>query len=172
MAEYFVGKDQMLDGNWLDYLSAKFENIKSQKSALAFKQVVEDLLLSETFSVRNPDPDKCYGNKPPERTTSDLPCEIAYILKKNCVSCHGDGNVNGGLNLEIYSSWQNNGREYEGFLHTQQSQRILPKETLTKILSSLSTNDPNQLMPLEQEMPDSQRRTLYKWTEKMLAREK
>ncbi len=88
MSEFFVSKDQVFDGAFMEGLSASFSH-PSQSSADGFKQVVKTLILSKTFSMDNPNPKLCYD--PPGTESKGALCEVSFIIENRCSSCHAEG---------------------------------------------------------------------------------
>jgi hypothetical protein len=167
MAEYFLGKGQVFDGEWINSLSAKFEEAASSNGSAttskAFKAVVKDLVLSKTFMTQDPEPTKCYDFAPGHQPTT-LPCEIAFVIKKNCSSCHSGDGASGNLDL---TKWQQVSTGTFTFAHTDEAGHQLPKsESLKRLLDRLSTNDESKLMPLNKYMSAIERAQLYKWVNK------
>jgi hypothetical protein len=171
MAEYFLGRDQVFDGGWLRELSQKFEDASKSKapdaSSLAFKQVAKELLLSKTFSTRNPDPSKCYDFKKGSEETA-VPCEVAFNIENNCASCHKGSGAARGLDL---TNWTVDENGKGVFSHRDESGKQLAAEvSFQRILESLSTQDERKLMPYFKSMAPVERAQLFKWVEGELNR--
>jgi hypothetical protein len=171
MAEYFLGRDQVFDGGWLRDLSQKFVDASKSDSpdasTVAFKQVAKELLLSKTFSTRNPDPSKCYDFKKGSEPTA-VPCEVAFNIENNCASCHKGSGAAKGLDLTIWTS-DESGKGV--FSHRDESGKQLPAEaSFNRILESLSTQDEKKLMPYFKSMAPVERAQLFKWVEGELKR--
>jgi hypothetical protein len=169
MAEYFLGRDQIFDGEWLHELSLKFEEAAQSQlpeaSTLAFKEVAKELLLSKTFAQRNPEPSKCYDFKKGSKE-SDIPCEVSFNLTKNCTSCHTGAGAAKRLDLSKWTK-DDNGRGV--FSHFDSNGRQLTAaESFQTILDSLSTQDEKKLMPYLKSMAPVERAQLFQWVEKEL----
>lgn len=165
MAEYYLGKEQTFDGEWIDYLTQNFDDASSSQkpgeSSKAFRKVVKQLVLSNTFSTRDPEAKKCYDFAPDHQPT-DLPCEIAFNIQNNCAVCHSGGSAASGLNL---TKWINNTELNEAnFMHTDSNGKQIAKTvTMTRIISRLSTNDENVSMPFRRFMKPNDRAQLFEW---------
>jgi hypothetical protein len=172
MAEYFLGRGQVFDGAWLSELSTNFTNItpaqEANASTVAFKKVAKELLLSNTFSQRNPEPSKCYDFGKTSKNDS-LPCEISHIVSKHFISCHSGDGATGGLNMAEWNS-KPEGKGYFTHLDTNGTQ-LNPLDSFQRILDSLSTQDESKLMPYLQSMPAVERAQLFKWTQNELQKQ-
>ncbi|MEI8025963.1 MAG: hypothetical protein WCI18_06420 [Pseudomonadota bacterium] len=164
MTEYYLGKDQVYDTEWVNSLAQRFEQAKDNPntgdSSQAFKDITKGLLLSNTFVKADPEKNQCYDFAPGHEN-STLPCEISYLIKKNCVQCHSSNGAAGGLDL---SSWKTQGNGETNFNHLhkaglQQSKKI----TFERLLEGLSTADEAKLMPLNKFMSPTERAQIYKW---------
>lgn len=167
MAEYFLGKEQVFDGEWINSLAMKFDQAAASPdpgaSSRAFKEVAKDLVLSTTFSTPDPEATQCYDFVPGHQPTT-LPCEVAYVIKKNCSNCHSGEGASGNLDL---SAWQRMSDGSFSFSHGDDEGAQLPKsETFKRLLERLSTNDESKLMPLNKHMSATERAQLYKWVNK------
>jgi hypothetical protein len=167
MAEYFLGKDQVYDLGWINSLAQKFEvAAKSQSpgaTSAAFKDVTKELLLSQTFSTADPQPDKCYDFAPGQ-TASSLPCEISFIIQNNCVQCHSSQGASGGLDL---SSWSIQSNGETNFRHISRSgEQQSKKTTFDKLLESLTISNSAKQMPMGKFMSNNDRAQIYKWLNK------
>jgi hypothetical protein len=140
MAEYFIGTEQVFDGKFIQMIA---NDQKNPNSTEGFKRAVKRLVVSNTFSMDNPDPQTCYD--PPRKEGEEsggidqLPCAIAYIVQKNCKTCHPSG-------FEV---------EYP--------------EMRQMMLSRLTSGEPDYRMPLNREMPDTERAALVKWLNQSLS---
>lgn len=175
LAEYTLGIDQVYDGGWIRSLANEFHeaakpSVAPGDSSKAFKKVVKSLVLSRTFSTPDPVKGKCYDFAP-DAEPSGLPCEIAYIVEKNCSSCHSSEDASNGLNL---STWQTFANGTSGFVHIDEAsgQQLDTSASLNRIACGLSPTaqcGPVKLMPLKKEMDAVERATLYKWLQGQLA---
>lgn len=162
---YFAGEDQMADGGYLDYLTQTFNSEAAVNSARAYKKLVKTILLSQTMRQPDPDSTQCYDHDPRQSTPSDLPCEVAFVIRKNCETCHNNGNNRGGLSLD---RWLTTAPGQEGFVHVKNGRQLATRDSLALILERIETPDRNRRMPLAQEMKASERETLYLWLQEML----
>lgn len=175
LAEYMLGIGQVYDGRWVDYLAKEFKDAAKPTAApgdssKAFKKVVKSLVLSRTFSTPDPVKGKCYDFAP-DSEPSGLPCEVAYIVEKNCTSCHSGEGAPKGLDL---SSWKTLANGASGFVHIDETsgQQLGRSASLTRIACGLSPTEqcgPVKLMPFNKEMDAVERATLYKWVQNELS---
>jgi hypothetical protein len=175
MTEYILGIDQVYDGRWVQSLAKAFidaakPTAASGDSSVAFKKVAKNLVLSATFSTPDPVKGKCY-DLAPGATDTGLPCEVSYIIEKNCTSCHGNGGGPKGLELGNWTTFPDG---KSGFVHIDDAsgQQLAPAVSLGRIACALSPTDqcgPVPLMPFNKEMDTVERATLYKWVQKELA---
>jgi hypothetical protein len=165
MAEYFLGKDQVFDGGWMDHLTQNFDRAAvatdTHESSRAYRAVVKSLVLSNTFTHPDPETGKCYDYAPGQQA-SDLPCEIAFNIQSNCASCHTGNSAAGGLDL---ASWQTS--ETPGasnFRHLDEDGKQIAKSiTMERIASRLSSGDENYAMPFRKFMKANDRAQLFQW---------
>ncbi len=164
MAEYFLGKDQVYDGAWINSLATKFDDAAASTdpaaTSKAFKAIAKDLVLSKTFMMQDPQQNQCYDFVPGHQPTT-LPCEVAFVIHKNCSSCHSGDGAAGNLDL---TKWQLGPGDSYNFAHTDDGGQQLSKdETFKRLLDRLSSNDESKLMPLNKFMSATERAQLYKW---------
>ena len=164
LTEYFLGKDQVYDTEWVNGLAQRFEQAgvspNSGGSSQAFRDITKSLLLSNTFVKADPEKNQCYDFAQGHEN-STLPCEISYLIKKNCVQCHSSNGAAGGLDL---SAWKSQGHGDTNFTHLDNAgQQQSKRSTFDKLLESLSTADEAKLMPLSKFMSPSDRAQIYKW---------
>lgn len=169
MSEYFVSTNQMFDGQWLEDLAQKLiqsDSTSPQTNGAAFKEVVTNLILSKTFSDPSPTSSKCYDFSESSKASS-LPCEVSYIVQKNCQHCHGNGGPSKGLNLQ---QWRKDGNGNLNFTHIDSStkKQVAKRETFSRLINRLSDKDENKRMPMDQDMPPTDREILYKWAQEQL----
>ena len=167
MTEYFLGVDQVYDAGWVNAMAQKFEAAdKSQEpgaSSQAFKEVVKNLLLSNTFVKQDPEKNQCYDYAPGHEP-SNLPCEVSFLINKNCSQCHNASGASGGLDL---TSWVKIGSDESNFSHISSDGNQQPKKyTFDKLIESLSTSDEGKLMPLNKFMSPTERAQIYKWIQR------
>lgn len=170
LTEYVIGENQTVDGAYLDRLTETFEKDAAINSSTALKNAMVTLLESQTYQTRNPDPQQCYdgaaGGKPEDRP----PCRVAYILQKNCVTCHskqGDG-----FNTLDLSKWiiAPDGKG-NAFPHLNSKNEQIPAlETLERMASRISVSDEKKRMPKNKPMSSQERQELFLWVQSELTR--
>jgi hypothetical protein len=169
LTQYTLGEGQTVDGGYLDMLTAEFTREAETNSSAAFRNALIRVMTSRSFRVRDPDPKQCYDFAPNTRTDKRPPCRVAYILEKNCASCHDGSDILNALDL---SKWidapAGNGKT---FYHVKGSGGQLPAaKTLQEIGARLSSNDPRLRMPKNKPMPDHERQELFLWVQKELGK--
>lgn len=154
MAEYVLGKDQVYDGGWLQHLTARFD--PPADSASAFRDVMKTLVLSRSFTVADPRPDRCYDFYPPG-AEPPVACAVAHTIRNSCAQCHQSTAArNGGLDL---TKWENG-----TFPHLDAAGNPVPRgETFTRIADRLNTSDPRRAMPRNRDMNPAEKSRLYLW---------
>lgn len=164
--EYLVAEEQPIDGSYLDYLTNEFSRRAQTNSAEAFKWTVGQLLLSNSYQQPDMQATQCYDFGPGYDPTGAPPCQVGYILHKNCATCHSSTAGAGRLNLD---SWTVMADGKMAFPHLDGSgqQRTL-KETLERIIQRLSAADPYERMPLFTYMSAQERQQLFVWAQRML----
>ena len=170
LSEYVIGENQTVDGGYLDKLTETFEKDAAINSSAAFKNAMVTLLDSQTFQTRNPDPQQCYDAAPGSKPEDRPPCRVAYILQKNCVSCHskqGDG-----FNTLDLSKWIDapDGKSHV-FPHLNSKDEQIPaQETLERMASRISVSDERKRMPKNKPMSSQERQELYLWLQSELVK--
>ena len=170
LTEYVIGENQTMDGAYLDKLTETFEKDAAANSSTAFKNAMLSLLESHTFQTRNPNPQQCYDYAPGTSAEDRPPCRVAYILQKNCVTCHSK--YGEGFNTLDLSKWITapDGKGHV-FPHlNSKDQQIAAQETLQRMASRLSDNDPKRRMPKNKPMSSQERQELFLWVQSELAR--
>jgi hypothetical protein len=168
MHEYFTSEDQMIDAGYLDYLTKHFVESSSENAARAFKELAARLVLSRVFLERDPETESCYDFAPGHQSGQSPPCNVRYLLEKNCISCHGATRQEGGLDL---SSWVATSDGEMSFLHVSRLGRHFEKETtFASITARLSHPDPRKRMPLDRHMDTLERQELFLWADEMSRR--
>jgi hypothetical protein len=167
MAEYYLGRDQVFDGGWLDHLTQRFSTNPS--STAAFKDVTAQLILSNTFRQDDPQPDQCYDHFPATPAPNAVPCAVAHVVRNNCAGCHRSTGPNvGGLDL---SRWIEVGRDADNqpimsFPHLDANGAQLPRATtFTRLAERLNTSDPALSMPKNRDMNAVDKARLYLWVQ-------
>jgi hypothetical protein len=150
LAEYTLGTQQVYDREWLEHLAKEFDRAKGS-SAAAFKQVFKSFVLSQTFAKADPVKAECYDFAPGSQASS-LPCEISYIITKNCQSCHNQGSD---LDLSQWTGEQFKHEDKEGVL-------LNPAQSFMQIKERLESKDSAKIMP-PQHMDPVERADLFKW---------
>ena len=170
LTEYVIGENQTMDGAYLDRLTATFEKDAAENSSVAFKNAMANLLESETYQTRNPNPQQCYDYAPGTKADDRPPCRVAYILQKNCVTCHskqGDG-----FNTLDLSKWVTapGGKEHVFPRLNSKNEQMPAKDTLERMSSRLTDNDLKKRMPKNKPMSSQERQELFLWVQSELAR--
>lgn len=175
MAEYVLGPTQVYDGGWINALAENFQKAAASDappgaSSVAFKQVMKSLVLSKSFSTRDPELGQCYDFAPGAKTSS-LPCAVASIIERNCSVCHKGEGAPAGLDL---SSWTQQSDGHLSFTHHDLATGLSfsKAETLSRMKDRLTSSDPKRQMPFMQQMDPVDRANLFKWIESELAEAK
>ena len=172
MFEYFVRKDQAIDGGYLNQLTDEFAANSKTDSAAAFRSTVKSLLLSNSFSQQNAVSTQCYDFPPGYNPQGAPPCQVSYILKNNCVTCH-DNVANAPTDHLDLSKWIQLKDGTYNFVHLDDKgiQRT-QKDTFERILDRLQSSDPTERMPLKKTMPSADREQLYLWVKNQVSQMK
>ncbi|MCX6128278.1 MAG: hypothetical protein NTX25_04340 [Proteobacteria bacterium] len=175
MAEYVLGPTQVYDGGWINALAENFQKAAASDappgaSSVAFKQVMKSLVLSKSFSTRDPELGQCYDFAPGAKASS-LPCAVASIIERNCSVCHKGEGAPAGLDL---SSWTQQSDGHLSFTHHDLATGLSfsKAETLSRMKDRLTSSDPKRQMPFMQQMDPVDRANLFKWIESELAEAK
>jgi hypothetical protein len=168
MFEYVVSDQQTIDGSFLDYLTAGFNQRASENSTDAFKWLTSQMVLSQSFNQTNPDPSACYDYGPGYDPSGRPPCRVAYILDRNCASCHSS--TKGPKHLAL-NGWMKLSDGTFNFPHLDADGNQLPANvTMQRILDRLSDGNPGKRMPPAGKYLSSQdRQDLYLWAQKIVA---
>ena len=165
LAEYTLGVKQTYDGGWIKYLAQEFVDASKPDapagaSSAAFKKSIKAMVLSNAFTKDDPSATECYDFAP-GTPASQLPCQVSFIIQKNCATCHSSGG-GGGLDLTQWAK-RPDGRLW--FSHKDlETQTDVPfSESHSRLLAALSTSDGDTRMPLNKEMDAVERATLFKW---------
>ena len=161
MFEYFNSEEQVIDPAYLDQLGIEFGAESS--STVAFKKLAAKMVLGQTFSTSNPDPERCYDTLSGPSTGATPPCRIAAIVQTNCKTCHSATTGPGKLDLTQWvldpqGSWT------FAMLDDQNQQRTAA-DVQNRLLDRLSSSDPARRMPMGMEMPGADREALYLWAQ-------
>jgi hypothetical protein len=169
LTQYVLGEGQTVDGGYLDTLTAEFTREAERNSSTAFRNAMARVLQSQTFKVRDPDPKQCYDYAPNAKIDNRPPCRVAYILEKNCVSCHDGSDILNPLDLRKWIDAPD--RKGKTFYHLSTAGAQVPAaKTLQHIAERLSSNDTRLRMPKNKPMPDHERQELFLWVQKELAK--
>jgi hypothetical protein len=168
MFEYFAGADRMLDPGYLESLTQGFNAAAANgASSAGFKATVKKILLSSSFAQTDPVPGQCYDFAPDTVATGALassrpPCAVAYLLQKNCVSCHSSPDT-GGAGLDL-AHWDRLSNGSTGFAQLDESgKQRSRKDVFDAIVDRLSSSDTAFRMPRGRFMSASDREQLYLW---------
>jgi hypothetical protein len=169
LTQYALGDSQTVDGAYLDDLTAQFTRDAEQNSSAAFKNALVRVLESHAFEARDPDAKQCYDFAPNTNVENRPPCRVAYILEKNCVTCHDGNDVLNSLDL---SKWKDAaGAKGKTFSHmTKAGEQMTASQSLQSIAARLASNDPRQRMPKNKPMSSQERQELYIWVQNELAK--
>jgi hypothetical protein len=168
MAEFFIGDNQVFDGAYLDDLTDRFNQESRTDSSRAFKNTVRRLLTSQAFAQSEPDPSRCYDAAPGEKIASEIPCDVAHVIRQNCLLCHSHWWPEAHLDL---GSWISKGGEHS-FSHKDKSGKEYSKtETFQRILGRLSNSDPDLRMPYRRYIAAGDRQKLFLWVNRGLQKE-
>jgi hypothetical protein len=165
--EYAVGDSQTIDPGFLEHVSKEFVARAARDSSAAFRWVMSQAALSNTFRQRDPVPGECYDQKPGADPAGAPPCRVAYLLEKNCKDCHKSAADHGGLSLV---EWKPGPDGRLTFPHIGDDGKPLGLQaTLEQIVYRLTTTDPDERMPSKGRFMSAQdREALYKWAEDSL----
>ena len=164
---YLTSDSQTADGDFLDYLTEQFAaELTAHGSAEAVRTTAARIVLSKAFATPNADPSVCYDHRPDHVPGPQAPCRVASILAKNCVTCHDSVEKKPFLNL---ASWARQPDGVYGFDHRTRDGHAIPAgDTYKDIYSRLASTDPDDRMPLNRDMPATDRAELYQWVDAQL----
>lgn len=161
MFEYVVTPGQIIDSGYLNFISKEFSCLAEVDSTQAYKRTIKRLLLSESFRKRNLVADQCYDFAPGGRRPGAPPCQVDFILQKNCVVCHSSVKNNGRLDL---SRWNESAGKEANFPHLDENgKQILKTQTMAKMSDLLNTSDLTLRMPKDRFMAPADREVLFRW---------
>ena len=170
LTEYVIGENQTMDGAYLDRLTETFEKDAAVNSSAAFKNAMITVLESETFQTRNPNPQACYDYAPGTKADDRPPCRVAYILQKNCVTCHSkNGDALNTLDLSKWIAAPDGKGHVFPHLNSKDEQ-IAAQDTLQRMSSRLSDTNLKKRMPKNNPMSSQERQELFLWVQSELAR--
>ena len=162
-AEYFLGPKQVYDGGWIEHLGKDFKN--GPESWKSMKDVVEAIIVSNTFSESSPDQGTCYDFAPGHQDNG-LPCQISHVIRESCAGCHSYSyspamtHLEEGAGVINLSKWL---PEQGMFEHIVDGQQLEKTASFQRIIDRLNSSDPDKRMPKNQPMADSDRSVLYDW---------
>ncbi len=166
MFEFFVNDSQAVDAGYVEHLTEQFIKQAKVNSTEAFKQTAKEIVLARSFRESNPDPEQCYDYAPGYNPEGRPPCKVAFILEKNCASCHDGTHEHPYLDL---TSWKKFPDGKYGFVHVDKNGASKDRlETFEKIMDRLSSENPRRRMPLRRHMDPLHREVLYKWANGIL----
>ncbi|WP_394835660.1 c-type cytochrome [Pendulispora rubella] len=164
--EYFNGEQQLVDPGYLAGVTNSFIDESKGNSSIAFRNLVRRVLTSHTFRTSHPRSDECYDVPADDGVDVGArpPCSVAFILQKNCATCHSGPGSQGGLDL---TTWR---ADEQTFPHRGPDGTPRPaRETFTRMLDRIRTSDPARQMPAGRSMPAKEREDLYLWLTERLA---
>lgn len=166
LAQYTLGVNQIYDAKWVasvaqGLIDAGKPWAPPSSSSTAFKAAMKAFVLSNTFATNDPVKGQCYDFAP-GAAASKIPCEVAFIVEKNCATCHNATHPAAGLNLV---DWAPKSDGHLGFPHKDDDTglEVSNSESLKRIVGRLTSSDPNEQMPLNRYMDPVERATLFKW---------
>lgn len=170
--EYVVSEKQALDPGYLAEVTDTYMEKAKAEPAQAFKDVIKTYVASNSYKHASPKLDECYDyRKAAEGAAVDgesrPPCRIAFILERNCTSCHNKANPSGRLDLTTWSAVDGGAQNF-GHLQAD-GQQVATKATLKSVLDRLGEVNAERRMPLNQFMSDQDRSALYLWVSEKLA---
>ena len=156
--QYFNGEQQLVDPGYLAQLSTAFIEDSKENSSTAFRRLVRRVLTGATFQKVRPHSGECYDFAPGVDAASRPPCAVAFVLQKNCATCHSGPGAQGGLDL---TSWL---PDTGSFPHRgPDGLQRTARDTLERMLERISTSDPARQMPAGRSMAGKDREDLYLW---------
>ena len=159
--EYMWGEDQTIDGSFLDELTQNYQLKADAHPKEAIKDLFKTLAMSKTFRASFADSSRCYDFGKDVDPNSRLPCQIAYVVEKNCVFCHTRADSAGALNLSV---WGEVMPGKFGFRHLDENGKQRdPLQTFHIMSERLQSTDPNKRMPKKKFISDQDRDALYVW---------
>jgi hypothetical protein len=165
MFEYFVGENQAIDSGYINHLTTELMARPQNGHADGARYVIKQLLLGGTFSKRNPIADECYDHAPDFNPENSPPCRVAFVMQKNCATCHNPTSMKGRLDL---TSWVRYENEYT-FPHTDRAgNQIPPRRTFESILNRITTTNKDDQMPLNKYMSAADREAIFLWVKERL----
>ncbi len=163
LVQYAVAEDQAIDAGWLDQLTKRFAAEAAQNSAAAMRNAIVTVVTSTAFRQSDADPQRCYDSAPEGRRKDAPPCQVASILERNCARCHGSA---GDSRLDL-TTWS----AADGFVHLDSQGHPIPaRDSLARLIDSITTSDPAHRMPRGRPMTSQDRQALYKWAQERLTR--
>jgi mono/diheme cytochrome c family protein len=162
IAQYYLGDQQAVDPAWIADLARRLQ--PGPTSARGFKEVVSEVLLSHTFTTRDPDPHACYDRMASDEDSA-VPCAVAHVVETNCAECHQSTAGPGRLDL---TRWVETPDGF-GFPHLdKRGVQLSAAETFSRMAERLSTTDVNRAMPLLRYIETRDRQDLFHWLSEQL----
>lgn len=178
LTEFFLGPKQVYDGAWIDQLKTKVAvDTAPAQSTAAVKAVIKDLMLSKAIAQPDPDPATCYDFAEGASAGADRPpCEISFIIAKNCASCHSSSKPSRlksvGINM---MEWRADGTGKAMFTHLKPDGTPYSREeSYRRVLRAVTSpggegaltgpsGEPLELMPLDSPMLETEKQALVTW---------
>lgn len=153
-AEFFLGPKQVYDIGWLEHIAMNFK--PGEGSADSYKKLISKIIRGNTFRKEIHEEGVCYDHAPGQGNDGP-PCTISYLISKNCATCHSNKAV--GVD---FSDWQ---PKKGMFWHKDKEtgQQMTKSESFTEIMRRMNSRNPQEKMPLNMDIPDPERTTIYNW---------
>lgn len=161
MFQHFNGADQAVDPGFLDDVATEIHGKGADRMVTALTRIIG----GETFKAADRNTSVCYDLAPGTETGERPPCEVASILKANCVTCHGGANPQAGLDL---SKWEKQSDGQYGFRDVVAGKHVGRADVLAKMLDRVTTSDLTRQMPQGRDMPLRAREQLALWLEQQV----
>ena len=165
LTDYFVGKDQAVDAGYIDHLTQRFIEESKTNSTEALKNTIASLVTSKTFRTPDPVSNACYDYAPGTDASKRPPCHVAFVLERNCGSCHSSKSSAGGLDL---TGWIRLEDGKLAFPHRRGGKQLSQSDSFASIQERLTIMDKAKRMPLDMHMSAADREALFVWVEKTL----
>lgn len=164
--EFVVAPEQSIDSGYLNFVSKEFRCLAEKDSTLAYKRVFKRMILSESFNQDDLDSTQCYDFAPGEKQEGAPPCQVNFLLQKNCLVCHSSTTSLGRIDL---SQWKSFDSGKSSFPHLDaQGKQVSRIQTLQSLAEVLSTTDPTRRMPKDRFISPSDRENIFNWVNQQL----
>jgi hypothetical protein len=161
MFQYFNGADQAVDPGFLDDVATTMHGAGKDR----LQRGLTRILTGATFREEARNSNVCYDLAPGTDGAHRPPCEVASILRANCVSCHGGANPQSGLDL---TQWEKASDGVFGFRHVVDGVAVERADTFARMKDRVMTSDLTRQMPQAKDMPLRQREQLALWLQRMI----